>query len=65
MTFMWRRYIPMMNRFRLVRIFINHWPLDGNRMGVDGVKRGRWDSTLTKRTMPPRRVLRLESLAAE
>src|SRR4029077_1421660 len=54
MTFMWRRYIPMTNRFRLVRIFISHGPLDGNRMGVDGVKRGCWDSTLTKRTTPPR-----------
>ncbi len=54
MTFMWRLYIPMTNRFRLVRIFISHGPLDGNRMGVDGVKRGRWDSTLTKRTTPRR-----------
>jgi hypothetical protein len=54
MTFMWRLYIPMTNRFRLERIFISNWPLDGNRMGVDGVKRGRWDSTLTKRTTPCR-----------
>ena len=54
MTFMWRLYIPMTNRFRLARIFISHGPLDGNRMGVGGVKRGRWDSTLTKRTIPPR-----------
>jgi len=50
MTFMWRLYIPITNRFRLVRIFISHWPVDGNRMGVDGVKRGRRDSTLTKWT---------------
>ncbi len=54
MAFMWRLYSPMTNRFRLARIFISHWPLDGNRMGVDGVKRGRWDSTLTKRTTPGR-----------
>src|ERR1700722_20409620 len=54
MTFMWRLYIPITNRFRLARIFISHGPLDGNRMGVGGVKRGRWDSTLTKRTTPPR-----------
>ena len=54
MTFMWRRYMPMTNRFCLARIFISHWPLDGNCMGVDGVKRGRWDSTLTKRTTSPR-----------
>jgi hypothetical protein len=54
MTFMWRLYIPMTNRFRLVRIFISHGPLGGNRMGVDGVKRGRWESTLTKRTTPRR-----------
>jgi hypothetical protein len=52
MTFIWRLYIPMTNRFRLVRIFISHGPLDGNRIGVDGVKRGRWDSTLTNRTTP-------------
>src|SRR5437588_12204546 len=50
MTFIWRLYIPMTNRFRRTRIFISHWPLDGNCMGVDGAKRGRWDSTLTKRT---------------
>jgi hypothetical protein len=24
MTFMWRLYIPMTNRFRLVRIFISY-----------------------------------------
>jgi hypothetical protein len=54
MTFMWRLYIPMTKRFRLARIFMSHWPLDGNRMGVEGVKRGRWDSTLTKRTTPGR-----------
>ena len=52
MTFMWRRYMPMTNRFRLARIFINRWPLDGMLMGVDGVKRGRRDSTLTNRTTP-------------
>jgi hypothetical protein len=45
MTFMWRRYIPMTNRFRLARIFISHGPPDGNRMGVDGVKRGCWDAS--------------------
>ena len=50
MTFMWRRYIPSTNRFRLERIFISHWPRDGNRIGVDGVKRGRRDRTLTKWT---------------
>jgi hypothetical protein len=50
MTFMRRFYIPMTNRFRLARIFISHGPLDGNRMGVDGVERGRWDSVRTKRT---------------
>ncbi len=44
----------MTNRFRLVRIFISHGPLGGNRMGVDGVKRGRCDSTLTKWTTPGR-----------
>jgi hypothetical protein len=54
MTFMWRRYIPMTNRFRLARIFSSHWPLDGIRMGVAGAKRGRPDSTLTKRTTPGR-----------
>jgi len=54
MTFMWRLYIPKTNRFRLLRICISHGPLDGNRMGVDGVKRGRWDNTLTKRTSPGR-----------
>jgi hypothetical protein len=54
MTFMWRLYMPMTNRFRLARIFINHWPLDGSLMGVDGVKRGRRDSTLTNRTTPGR-----------
>jgi hypothetical protein len=54
MTFMWRLYIPMTNRFRLARIFTSHWPLDGNCMGVDGVKRGRLDRTLTKRTTPGR-----------
>jgi hypothetical protein len=54
MTFMWRRYVPMTKRFCLMRTFISHGPLDGNRMGVDGVKRGRWDSTLTKRTTPGR-----------
>ena len=54
MAFMWRLYIPMTNRFRLAMIFISHRPLDGNCTGVDGVKRGRPDSTLTKRTTPPR-----------
>jgi hypothetical protein len=34
MTFMWRLYIPVTNRPRLARIFISHWPLEGNRMGA-------------------------------
>ena len=46
----------MTKRFRRARIFISHGPLDGNRIGVDGAKRGRWDSTLTKRTTSGRNV---------
>ncbi len=50
MVFIWRLYIPITKRFRLATIFNSHRPRDGNMIGVDGAKRGRWDITLTKRT---------------
>ena len=50
MIFIWRLYIPRTNRFCLARIFNSHRPLEGKLMSVGGAKRGRWVSTLTKRT---------------
>jgi hypothetical protein len=50
MTFIWRLYIPRMNRFCLAIILSSHCLLEGNLTGMGGAKRGARESTLTKRT---------------